>query len=69
MAVTGDARFLVSKMDELGALTQWEHRESSVMCLSETWLQEHILDSSCTIRWCNPRHITVKQVVPRYPVE
>ncbi|CAM4487914.1 unnamed protein product [Leuciscus chuanchicus] len=36
-------------MDELSALTQREYRECSVMCFTETWLQEHISDSNATV--------------------
>ncbi|KAK5862920.1 hypothetical protein PBY51_018268 [Eleginops maclovinus] len=38
-------------MDELGVLTntQWEYRESSLMCFTETWLHSHVLDNSTAL--------------------
>lgn len=49
--VTGNMRSSGNKINELGSLTmnQWEHCVYSIMCYTETWLQEHILDSNSTI--------------------
>ena len=42
MVVCGNVRSLRNKMDELASLTRWNfaYRESSLICLSETWLQQ-----------------------------
>ena len=49
--ITGNVRSLANKVDELEALirTQREYRESSIVCLTETWLHEQIPDSNITI--------------------
>lgn len=49
--ITGNVRSLANKVDELEALirTQREYRESSIVCLTETWLHEQIPDSNVTI--------------------
>ena len=41
--VSGNVRSLRNKMDELTALRRWNfaHHEASMLCLSETWLQEN----------------------------
>ena len=43
MIVTGNVRSLRNKTDELSALCKWNYayRESSMLCLTETWLQEN----------------------------
>ena len=42
MAICGNVRSLRNKIDELSALTKWNwaYRESSLICFTETWLQE-----------------------------
>ncbi|KAK7880206.1 hypothetical protein WMY93_033125 [Mugilogobius chulae] len=49
--VMGNVRSLANKMDELTALTKTEpaFREASVMCFTETWLQEYIPDTSVNL--------------------
>ena len=47
MIVAGNVRSLRNKIDELTALTKWNYafRESSMICLTETWLQKDDPDS------------------------
>ena len=42
MMVCGNVRSIRNKIDELTALTRWNfaYRESSLICLTETWLQD-----------------------------
>nr|XP_054604483.1 uncharacterized protein LOC107395178 [Nothobranchius furzeri]XP_054604484.1 uncharacterized protein LOC107395178 [Nothobranchius furzeri]XP_054604485.1 uncharacterized protein LOC107395178 [Nothobranchius furzeri] len=56
--IMGNVRSLANKMDELQALsrTQLEYRQCSVMCFTETWLQDHIPDSSVSL----PGFLTVR---------
>ena len=46
--IMGDMTFLANTMDELDTLmrTNLEFRQDSLMCFTETWLQEHIPISS-----------------------
>lgn len=41
----------LAKLDEFQALTraQWECREWSIKCFTETWLQDHIPDSNVSL--------------------
>ena len=47
----GNIRSLANKMDELAGLVRTHRmfRESSVMCFTEMWLHEDILDSNITV--------------------
>nr|XP_054598774.1 uncharacterized protein LOC129163848 [Nothobranchius furzeri] len=56
--VMGNVRSLANKMDELQALsrTQPEYQQCSVMCFTETWLQDHIPDSNVSL----PGFLTVR---------
>jgi ribosome assembly protein 1 len=51
MIMTGNVRSLRNKVDELSALCRYDfaYRESSMICLTETWLQERDPDSSVDI--------------------
>ena len=48
MIVTGNVRSLRNKIDELTGLTRWNYafRDSSLICLTETWLQENDPDTA-----------------------
>ncbi|KAF7648519.1 hypothetical protein LDENG_00155780, partial [Lucifuga dentata] len=49
--IMGNVRSLMNKVDELAVLTrsQKEYRECSLMCFTETWLNDHIHDSNVAI--------------------
>jgi hypothetical protein len=49
--VRGNVGSLVNKVDQLGALirSQREYRECSLMCFTETWMQENIPDANTTM--------------------
>ena len=51
MIVTGNARSIRNKIDELSAQVRWNHafRESSVICITETWLQDTDPDTAFTL--------------------
>ena len=51
MIVSGNVRSLRNKTDELTGLTRWNYayRESSVICLTETWLQDKDPDSAYSL--------------------
>ena len=45
--IMGNVRSLLNKMDELAALTRLQrvYRECSIMCFTESWLNEHTTDT------------------------
>ncbi|KAI4874712.1 hypothetical protein NFI96_009725 [Prochilodus magdalenae] len=98
--IMGNVRSLANKTDELSALirTQREYRECSILCFTESWLNQNVPDSHVHLngfttvradrvyhqtgkkrggglavfvndRWCNPGHITVKEVICQPDIE
>ncbi|KAI4873044.1 hypothetical protein NFI96_028699 [Prochilodus magdalenae] len=96
--IMGNVRSLANKTDELSALirTQREYRECSILCFTESWLNQNVPDSHLHLngfttvradrvyhqtgkkrggglavfdRWCNPGHITVKEVICQPDIE
>ncbi|KAI4892795.1 hypothetical protein NFI96_002483, partial [Prochilodus magdalenae] len=75
--IMGNVRSLANKTDELSALirTQREYRECSILCFTESWLNQNVPDSHVhlngftTVRADRVYHQTVKEVICQPDIE